>query len=210
MKFKREHKLKVVAFLIATTLWYFVVWGKPIEKNIEIPITYKPINSKYLIEISPSSVILRVVAIRRILINLSKKNLKIEIDVSKYAPGIYQIRVPIEKINLPQNVKIKEVNPNFITIVVKKISTKKVPIKVSFEDSELLNSTKFKINIIPSYAIIKAPIDILSHTKAIYTKPINFLKLKLIKKMEVEIVPPLGTISINPEKVKVIYKEKEK
>ncbi len=205
MNFKREHKLKIVAFLIATTLWYFVVWGKPIEKTIEIPITYKPINSKYLIEVSPSSVILRVIAIRRILLNLAKKNLKIEIDVSKYAPGIYQIRVPVEKINLHQNVKIKEVNPNFITIVVKKISTKKVPIKVSFKDSEFLNLTKFKIKIIPSYAIIKAPIDILSHTNVVYTKPINFLKLKLLKKMEVEIVPPLGTISINPEKVKVIY-----
>ncbi len=207
MNFRREHKLKLVAFLIATTLWYFVVWGKPIEKTLEIPVTYTPITSKYLVEISPSSVLVRVVAIRRVLLNLSNRNLKIRINISKYTPGIYQVRVPIEKLHLPQNVKIKEVSPNFITIIVKKIVSKRIPIKVSFKNSEI-NSKEIKLKIIPPYAIIKAPVDVISHTSLIYTEPVDFLKLKQEKKLKVDIIPPLGIISIKPDKVEIIYEER--
>jgi len=207
MKFKREHRLKVISFLIATTLWYFVVWGKPIEKTIEIPIVYKPFNPNYLIEINPSNVALKIKAIRRVLRNFPEKELKVEIDVSKYFPGIYRIRIPVEKINLPPTIQIKEVNPNFVTVIIKKISTKKIPVKPIFADVKILKYSKFKLKIVPSYVKVRAPIDILSSTKVIYTEPINLLKLKITKKMMVNVMPPVGSISVIPEKVKVIYQE---
>ena len=50
MKFRREHRLKLISFLIATTLWYFVVWGKPVEKVLEVPVIYHPVNPDYIVE----------------------------------------------------------------------------------------------------------------------------------------------------------------
>ena len=207
MKFRREHKLKLIAFFIATTLWYLIVWGKPIEKTIEIPIVYVPYNSNYLIEISPPNVLLKIKAIRRVLRKLSEMNLKVKINLAKYPPGIYQIRIPIEKINLPPSVQIKEVSPSYVTVIIKRIISKKVKVKPVFADLKFFKSTRFKILISPKYVLIRGPEDVVRHIRAVYTEPINFLKLKLTKEIEIGIVQPVGILSVTPSQVKITYKE---
>lgn len=51
--------------------------------------------------------------------------MKLEIDLSKYPPGVHQIRVPIEKLNLPSDLKIKEIKPDSITLIIKRLDIKK-------------------------------------------------------------------------------------
>jgi hypothetical protein len=52
---KREHKYKILALILSFILWYFVVWGKPIEKIIQVPIEPR-ISSEgnYIVELNPS------------------------------------------------------------------------------------------------------------------------------------------------------------
>jgi len=206
MKFKREHKLKIISFLLAITLWYFVVLGKPVEKSLEVPILWKNSRSNYLVELSPSEIILKIEATRKILRTFPNKNLKLEIDVSRYSPGIYQIRVPIEKLKLPSELKIKEVKPDLITLIIKKLGTKKVPIKLSYEIEENFPKN-FKLIIKPSYVTIKGPVENLTNIRYITTQPINILKLKIKKEIEADLVLPSGVLSVHPKKVRIIYKE---
>uniref|UniRef100_A0A7C4JTK3 YbbR family protein n=1 Tax=Thermodesulfobacterium geofontis TaxID=1295609 RepID=A0A7C4JTK3_9BACT len=206
MKFKREHKLKIISFFLAIILWYFVVLGKPVEKELEIPIIRKNFNPNYLIELNPSEVVLKVEATRRILRNFPSNNLKLEIDLSKYPPGVHQIRVPIEKLNLPSDLKIKEIKPDSITLIIKRLDIKKVPVKPIYETEENFPK-RFKLIIKPSYVVIKAPIEVLVNTYYITTQPLNILKLKIKKEVEAELAIPPGVISVYPEKVKVIYRE---
>ncbi|AEH23448.1 YbbR family protein [Thermodesulfobacterium geofontis OPF15] len=206
MKFKREHKLKIISFFLAIILWYFVVLGKPIEKELEIPIIRKNFNPNYLVELNPSEVVLKVEATRRILRNFPSNNLKLEIDLSKYPPGVHQIRVPIEKLNLPSDLKIKELKPDSITLIIKRLDVKKVPVKPIYETEENFPK-RFKLIIKPSYVVIKAPIEVLVNTYYITTQPLDILKLKIKKEVEAELAIPPGVISVYPEKVKVIYHE---
>jgi YbbR domain-containing protein len=206
MKFKREHKLKIISFFLAIILWYFVVLGKPIEKELEIPIIRKNFNPNYLVELNPSEVILKVEATRRILRNFPSNNLRLEIDLSKYPPGVHQIRVPIEKLNLPSDLKIKELKPDSITLIIKRLDVKKVPVKPIYETEENFPK-RFKLIIKPSYVVIKAPIEVLVNTYYITTQPLDILKLKIKKEVEAELTIPPGVISVYPEKVKVIYRE---
>lgn len=206
MKFKREHKLKIISFLLAVTLWYFVVMGKPIEKELEIPIVFKNPNPNYLVEVNPNEIVIKVEATRKMLRTFPNNNLKLEIDISKYSPGIHQIRVPVEKLNLPLDYKIKEVRPDVITLIIKKVSTKRVPIKPSYE-TEGIYPKNFKIIIKPAYATIRGPIEILSNLHYISTEPLNILKLKIKKEIEVDTISPPGVLSVYPKKVKVIYSE---
>ncbi|MDF2954045.1 MAG: Cyclic di-AMP synthase regulator CdaR [Thermodesulfobacterium sp.] len=206
MKFKREHKLKIISFLLAITLWYFVVLGKPVEKNLEVPILWKNSRSNYLVELSPSEIILKIEATRKILRTFPNRNLKLEIDISRYSPGIYQIRVPIEKLKLPSELKIKEVKPDLITLIIKKLGTKKVPIKPSYEIEENFPKN-FKLIIKPSYVTIKGPVENLTNIRYITTQPINILKLKIKKEIEADLVLPSGVLSVYPKKVRIIYKE---
>jgi YbbR domain-containing protein len=206
MKFKREHKLKIISFFLAIILWYFVVLGKPIEKELEIPIIRKNFNPNYLVELNPSEVVLKVEATRRILRNFPSNNLRLEIDLSKYPPGVHQIRVPIEKLNLPSDLKIKELKPDSITLIIKRLDVKKVPVKPIYETEENFPK-RFKLIIKPSYVVIKAPIEVLVNTYYITTQPLDILKLKIKKEVEAELSIPPGVISVYPEKVKVIYRE---
>ena len=195
---------------MALTLWYFVVWGRSIEKTIEIPVNYKLPNPNYMVEITPSTVVLRIQAIRNLLRNLNEKQITLEIDTKNFHPGVHQIRVPIEKISLPAGIKVKEVNPNFLTLVVKKIGTKKVPVKPVFKEEEKFYFTQGRIKVIPKYVLIKAPVEVLPNIQEVQTEPIDILKLKLNKALEVDLMPPLGIISVDVEKVKVVYEERKR
>lgn len=206
MKFKREHKLKIISLLLAVTLWYFVVLGKPIEKELEVPIVLKSSDSGYLIEVNPSEITLKVEATRKMLRTFPNNNLKLEIDVSRYSSGIHQIRVPVEKLNLPSDLKIIEIKPDTITLIIKKVGTKKVPVKPSYETEQHLPK-KFKLIIKPSYAIVKAPVEILSSIHYITTEPLDIFKLRIKGETEVELIPPSGALSVYPKKVKIIYHE---
>lgn len=206
MRFKREHKLKVISLILAVILWYFVVLGKPIEENLEIPILLKNSKSNYLAEVTPSEVVIKVETTRKAWRTFPNKNLKIEIDVSQYSPGVHQIRTPIEKLTFPSDLKIKEVKPNTITLIIKKLITKNLPIKPYFDiDTEI--PKKFKLIIKPAWATIKGPIDAIYNISYIKTQPIDISELKEKKEIEVDLVLPSEGLSVSPKKVKIIYKK---
>ncbi len=207
MKFKREHKLKIISFVLAITLWYFVVLGKPVEKKIEVPIIHKLSNLDYLVEINPSNIAMKIETTRRVLRTFPESNLKLELNLSKYSPGVYQIRVPIEKLNIPSEIKIKEISPDSLTVIIKKIEAKKVPVKPIYLQ-EAISIKKFTLIIKPAYVTIKAPAEVLFNIHSVSTEPLNIIKLKLIKETEVGIISPPGVLSTIPQKVKIIYKEK--
>ncbi|PMP67672.1 MAG: hypothetical protein C0190_02810 [Thermodesulfobacterium geofontis] len=206
MRFKREHRLKIISFILAVTLWYFVVLGKPVEKDLEIPIILKNSNPNYLVEISPSEVLLKVEATRRILRNFPNNNLKLEIDISRYSSGVHQIRVPIENLNLPSDLKVKEIKPNLITLVIKRVGIKRIPVKPTYETEENFPK-RFKLIIKPSYVTIKAPVEVLVTTYYIPTQPLDILKLKIKREIEADLVLPPGILSVYPKKVKIFYHE---
>ncbi len=201
---KREHKLKIIAFLISATLWYFVVWGKPVEKVIEVPIIVKGnYESKYLWEINPTTVTLKLLATRNQLRDLDKNKLQIELDLLHYPPGIHQVRVPIEKINLPERIKVKEVSPNFLSLVIRKVSSKKVPIKMNLINQPPLKSFKVLLN--PSFATIKGFWDDIKEIEEISTEEVDFETLKREKAFTVKLIVPNRVLEVIPDRVKILY-----
>ncbi|MCS7279017.1 MAG: hypothetical protein NZ530_03035 [Thermodesulfobacteriaceae bacterium] len=206
---KREHKLKIIALILTIALWYFIVWGKPIEKTIEIPIEYFPLKRNYLIEINPANAQLKVLGTRSSFRNFNQDSLKFVLDISKYPSGVYQVRLPIEKLNLPSEVKVKEITPSFITLVVKKIITKDFPVEIVFEE-ELERSQKNKILVVPSYVKVRGTVDGIYNINAISTEPVSFSKLVEYRELEIKLVTPPEVIEIKPERVKIFLKEVKK
>lgn len=201
---KREHKLKILAFLLSITLWYFVVWGKPVERTFEVPIQVKgSLNQHYIWEINPSTVTLKLTANRNDLRRMHKQSIQIELNLSNYPPGIHQVRIPIEKLNLPENVKIKEVTPNYVSLVIRKISTKKVPVRVFFKESP--PSSNFRIMVNPGSVNIKGFWDDLQTVEFVQTEEVEFMELKKSKILVVKVLRPDKVLEVQPEQVKIIY-----
>lgn len=206
---KREHKLKIISLLLGTTLWYFVVWGQPIEKVIEVPVTYNFYNPNYLIEIKPSKILIKISATRNSLRALSGSIFKINLDLTSYTPGTYQIRVPLEQLNFPSKIKIKEINPDYLTVIIHKLLIKKVPVNIAWKETYIKNKN-FTLILIPSKVLIKGLKKDIQTINKVFTEPVDLLKLQLMKEMEVKIIYPSGVISIIPDKIKIIYKETTK
>ena len=210
MKFRREHRLKLISFLIATTLWYFVVWGKPVEKVLEVPVIYHPVNPDYLVEINPSTVIVKIIATRSTLRSFSRiHNLKIDLDLSKYSQGVYQLRIPVEKLKLPGEIKIKDVNPGFVTVIIRKLVKKKVPVVVAWDTTESANYKELskKVKVIPRTVTIKGTWEVITEIKKIYTSAVKYSELKQKRKLEVPVIPPFGVLKVTPGKVLIILKQ---
>jgi len=201
---KKEHRLKIISFIIALTLWYFIVWGKTIEKNLEIPIVLKHSqNNTYFYEVNPSSINVILIGTRSQFRSLNISELKLEIDISKYSPGIYQIRVPYEKIDINPNIKIKEISPNFITLIIKKITTKKVAVKVNIINQP--TKSKFKIIVKPDKVNIKGFWEEIKDIEEIATEEIDYQKLKSEKKIKAKLILPERVLEVEPKSVKIIY-----
>lgn len=204
---KREHKLKIIAFLISATLWYFVVWGKPIERVLEVPIKVKgSYGNNYIWEINPTTISLKIVATRSQLRNLNKynkNNIQIELDLLHYPPGIHQIRVPIEKINLPAGIKVKEVSPNYVSLVIRKISSKKVPIKLIFSNKP--KGKTFRVMLSPSIATIKGFWDEIKDIEEVTTEEVDFETLKNEKNLIIKLITPPRVLEVIPDRVKIKY-----
>ncbi|MFN3921243.1 MAG: YbbR-like domain-containing protein [Caldimicrobium sp.] len=201
---RREHRLKIIAFLISATLWYFVVWGKPIERVLEVPIKVKgSYGSNYIWEINPATISLKILATRSQLRNLNKNKLEIELDLLHYPPGIHQIRVPIEKINLPAGIKIKEISPNYVSLVIRKISSKKVPIKLSLSDKPKVKI--FRVILSPSVATIKGFWDEIKDIEEVTTEEVDFETLKNEKNLMIKLITPPRVLEVIPDRVKIKY-----
>jgi YbbR domain-containing protein len=179
-----------------------VVWGKPIEKIIQVPIEPRlSSEGNYKVELNPSQVDVKLEATRSDLRNADIKNLKLQIDLTRYSQGVYQVRVPIESLKI-KNVKIKEVTPSYIMVVIKKISSKKVPVRIQLSQNIVV---KTKLLIEPSFVIVKGSWDDIKNINQIKTVPIEFEELKREKVMYVELENPENGIEIEPKKVKIVY-----
>jgi len=199
---KREHKYKILALILSFILWYFVVWGKPIEKIIQVPIEPRlPSEGNYIVELNPSQVDVKLEATRSNLRNADIKKLKLQIDLTRYSQGAYQVRVPIESLKA-NNIKIKEVTPSYIMVVIKKISSKKVPVRIQFSQKIVV---KTKLLVDPSFVIIKGSWDDIKNINQIKTVPIEFDELKKEKMMYIELENPENGVEIEPKKVKIVY-----
>jgi YbbR domain-containing protein len=201
-RMKREHKYKILALILSFILWYFVVWGKPIEKIIQVPIEPRlSSEGNYIVELNPSQVDVKLEATRSNLRNADIKNLKLQIDLTRYSPGVYQVRVPIESLKM-NNIKIKEVTPSYIMVVIKKISSKKVPVKIQFNQKIVV---KTKLLVEPSFVIVKGSWDDIKNINQIKTVPIELDELKKEKVMYVELENLENGVEIEPKKVKIVY-----
>jgi YbbR domain-containing protein len=199
---KREHKYKILALILSFILWYFVVWGKPIEKIIQVPIEPRlPSEGNYIVELNPSQVDVKLEATRSNLRSADIKKLKLQIDLTRYSQGAYQVRVPIESLKA-NNIKIKEVTPSYIMVVIKKISSKKVPVRIQFSQKIVV---KTKLLVDPSFVIVKGSWDDIKNINQIKTVPIEFDELKKKKVMYVELENPENGVEIEPKKVKIVY-----
>lgn len=217
---KIKNNKQIVAFLvcllIATVLWFLNALSKDYTATISYPVKYvNPPSNRFLSNTPPAKFDLKVEAhgftLLRHKLSLSFSPIVLNLNSitrnAKSDSGTYTIRTEdlTRRISdqVSKEISIAEIRPEYITLVLDSLITKKVPVKLNV-------NTAFKpqfyleepISAIPDSVNITGPATVLDTISSLNTESKTFEQLDAPIEKSIALLHPEKT-SLSPEKVTV-------
>lgn len=132
----RNIKTFLLSLIFASALWVYIILNSSYSLDVSIPLELQSNKSQALIEEIPNSLEVKVKGKGWDLISiLFTGNLKYNLDITKIKKDS---KIPTgqfvsDRLNIPQNVSILEINPDTISINFDKLFEKLVPVKNNLE-----------------------------------------------------------------------------
>ncbi len=119
----------IIAFTIATLLWFATNLEFDIEKNFSVPVRYTnlPVNL-IIVNNPPDRVNLTVRGPRYDIFSFNNPIPPISYDLSSFSTGVSNVQVQTANINLPKKVKAISTSPSEISIEIDRLVTKTMKI----------------------------------------------------------------------------------
>lgn len=167
---------KVVALLITLILWITVLGNKDqilnqyVKLNFVLPknhIIANGITDQVQVQISGSRLSLK---------KLAKGIDPIEINLDDAKPGRTIITIPTDKITLPFGAQIVSVNPATLVVDIDQITTKRIPVRITWDSEEEPQSVKVA-QIKPASIVVRGATSVLNRIQEVWTDPISPLEV---------------------------------
>ncbi len=227
---KLRNNRRVAVFLIclaiATTLWFLNALGKNYSASVSYPVKYiNPPDNRFLANNIPVKLDLKIqgqgfTILRYKMLSFSPILLDIEQITNNIEPVSGTYKVPSKNLireissQLSNEIKIEDINPETLEIVLDSLITKTVPV-VLYINVEFVPQFNLKnpIKTVPDKVKITGPAIALEKISELNTKVNITNKLETGFSQEIELIHPERT-TISPEKVNLIievekYTEKE-
>jgi YbbR domain-containing protein len=187
----QNFKTFLLSFIFAFALWIYINLNSSYSLDFSIPLELRSNNSQALIEEIPNSLEVKVKGKGWDLISiLFAGDLKYSLDITKIKKDsrISTGQFVSDRLNIPQNVSIVEINPDTISINFDKVYEKWIPVK---NNLELNLKEGFSIigdpELIPDSVLVKGAANLLNKLKWIPTEK------KIINNVNSDIA---GTVNI--------------
>ncbi len=194
---------KLLALIFSILLW-FLATNKEISEVILI-VKYVPVSTgNYkVVDFEPKKLKLKIEGYRKELIQLNDMKTPIKIYLPQDIPvenGWVSLELRKSQIKLPaETVKVKEIKPDKIKIKIEKLIKKAVPIRPN-----VLGLKKgIKIEIIPNYAVVLLPEELLNTKLTVQTEKVDVTNVQLPAYLVVKLK---SKYRVEPNKVEVILK----
>jgi YbbR domain-containing protein len=227
---KTKNKSSIIVFLvclsIATTLWFFNALSKNYSTTVSYPVKFtNPPANRFLAGKTPEKLDLQIDGqgfslLRDKLFSFAPINLDIE-DITKDMDsnsGVYKVTsrslISIITNQLKDEIKISNINPEILTIVLDSLIIKTVPVELDINmEFEPRFNLKSPVSTTPDSVRITGPAILLNKISVLKTKVNIVNKLNASVRQEIELIHPDKT-TILPEKVNLLieveeYTEKE-
>lgn len=167
---------KVVALLITLILWITVLGNKDqilnqyVKLNFILPknhIIANGITDQVQVQISGSRLSLK---------KLAKGLDPIELNLEDAKPGRTIVTIPTDKITLPFGAQIVSVNPATLVVDIDQITTKRVPVRITWDSDEEPQSI-LVTQIKPASIVVKGATSVLARIQEVWTDPISPLEI---------------------------------
>ncbi len=185
-----KHLLKLISFVFAVILWFFVLSSRPIEVDYVLPISFESPIGKGISSLLDKNIKLKLKGSRIYIKNyINEQNLiNLKLDKkNKVSKNKYKFSLATDSFHLPFGVSVVDFSPKEILVEVDKIIYKKVPVKLNLRND--LNE-KYRIlgsSVSPSEVMIQGPRNTMRKISHILTDPIPLSDISSDKLMKVKL-----------------------
>jgi hypothetical protein len=208
----RDAGKKILAILIAITLWFVANLQHDVEKNIMIDVNYTNLPKGLIIVNNPPEKLnIRVRGPRSQLSSLSSKDMVFTIDLSNLTTGTSMFEIRTDQLIPPRDVQVTGISPSEINLDVDKLAQKRVSVEPVLEPPDDGYEIAGRPQVTPETVVIRGPEKLLRTIKSVGTDPVSLKGEKSKFSIEVPIRPPYSLVEIeggNTVKVTIDIKEK--
>ncbi|QJA06924.1 YbbR-like domain-containing protein [Thermosulfurimonas marina] len=205
-KFFQRHEdfwLKVLAFIFAVFLWFFVVLQEKVERDLFLRVVPRGVPSDLiLLRAEPPVVRVRVVGPRSILRGLPENAQPLFLDLSHLGPGRHQLKIPREALSLPPGLQIRDLSPSQIEVVLDQTVERWIRVKADLKGVPPGYVVK-RVRVIPPSVKARGARQILRSLENLYTRPIDISGKTNEFQVRVSLVLPEGVVEVKPQEVTV-------
>ncbi len=179
-------RLKILAVVFATALWFFVGAQSTSEVGFLVPIALKGIPENMEIAGAPPGEIeVRVSGPGRTINTLSPSSVIAEIDLSGAKEGHNRVKITPQNITTPMGVEVVRLRPGSVDIRMEALRKASVPVKARLRGEPAGGYKVAAVNVSPAVVTVSGSSRAVKGLNAIYTSPVDISGLDSTKKFTV-------------------------
>jgi YbbR domain-containing protein len=175
--FLRDWGTKLIALAISIALW-FGVSGKTVSRRIQnVQLNLLPANEMQIRNEPPNEIEITVTGDKQKIDRLTKDDLIVSVDLSETLSGDRILELSPETVNLelPSGIRLAEIQPNKIAVVLEKVVEREIDVKPVFEGSLADGFEIYQKIVTPSKVRLRGPESMIKSLDSISTERIDIL-----------------------------------
>lgn len=167
--FRTNLTYRIISILLAVTLWLWVTMDKnpSQEKVLEVPLETRNLAEDLVVAEQPDSVTIRVEGPKKIVDELTSRDVKAYVNLEKAVIGSNLITV---EVIVPSGVQLVSTNPSKVSITVDHISEIQLPVDLIINGEPSPGFVKLEADLNPSQVIIQGPKSLLETVSQVFVE----------------------------------------
>lgn len=129
---RRYSPMAVLSVILATVLWFLMAYSPDtLYRTFEVPISFRNLPADWSVaEDTPTGAEVALLGSEQAFRQLDPAALEISFDLADPAEGTYEFAITEENLELPSGVRLSEVEPSALSVVLKRLRAVSVPVRV--------------------------------------------------------------------------------
>ncbi|MBI5016391.1 MAG: hypothetical protein HZB55_13000 [Deltaproteobacteria bacterium] len=165
---------KVLAFVLATLLWMYVVGEKRSEVSLSVPLELTGVPaSMVIVNRVPETVQVRLSGPRTLLVALTPQQLSVALDLSAIQPGTTTFGNLPARMKLPKRIDVTYVSPSVITLDADTKARKRLPVKLRVKGEPAPGYRVVEVGVDPAEVEIEGSARVLKSLEEVSTQVLD-------------------------------------
>jgi len=206
----RNWELKLLALVVAVTLWFFVVGGEKSEIMLPARIEYMNIPSgMMLIGPTPETVDVQLKGLRSSLARLTRDDLRAQVNLARVGPGEAVVQLIPDSVVAPRDVTVLRVSPSRLRVTLEPVATAEVRVVPRVTGVPAPGHVVSRVAVTPPTVGLRGPRTEVEGRTEIQTAPVDVSGARAPVTRAVELAPAPGAVRLTTRTVEVTVEIRE-